>query len=303
VRNRIVLLAFSVLFLILSTLTPTVFTEESLEYPTIIYPTIESTGIQLNATTYRLHSGDTMNLTFSFTTDEFINFTLVGYYTEYYETEKGALVNRTFHKDGVLAGYTYIRWGLGGSGGGGRHCTKWGPGVLLPGAHTLAWKWLFTVDGDAEGYCDIELYDVKLTLEKAATATIDIHPDTLNLKSKGKWITCFIELPEGYDASDINISTVMLNATIPVSLPDVPAPKPVPTKIGDHDGDGIPDLMVKFNRTMVSELILYRGITYGNVTLTITGEVNGTLFAGIDSIDAVFNVSIHASTGCRGRQR
>ncbi|NIW15742.1 MAG: hypothetical protein GWN31_17870, partial [Candidatus Thorarchaeota archaeon] len=96
-RKRIVLLAFSVLFLILSTLTPKVFTEESLEYPTIIYPTIESSGIQLNATAYRLHSGDTINLTFSFTTDEFVSFTLVAYYTHYYETEEGALVNRTFH--------------------------------------------------------------------------------------------------------------------------------------------------------------------------------------------------------------
>jgi hypothetical protein len=301
-RKKIVLSAFAVLFLILPTLTQKVSTEESLEYPTIVYPTIESTGIQLNATAYRLHSGDTLNLTFSFTTHEFVNFTLLGYYNHYHETEEAALVNKTFYRDGVYVGHTYMRYGMGGSGSG-TGWTKLGPGVLLPGAHMIEWKWLFTVDEDAEGYFDIDLYDVKLVLEKVASATIDIHPDTLNLKSKGKWITCYIELPEGYDASDIDVSTVMLNKTVPVSLLDVPAPKPVPTEIGDYDGDGIPDLMVKFDRTMVSELILSKGITYGDVTLTITGEVDGTFFADIDSIKVVSHECMHTSTGCRAHQR
>jgi hypothetical protein len=31
--------------------------------------------------------------------------------------------------------------------------------------------------------------------EYLAPAGIDIHPETLNLKSKGRWITCQIELP------------------------------------------------------------------------------------------------------------
>ncbi|MBW2742309.1 MAG: hypothetical protein JRE64_26535 [Deltaproteobacteria bacterium] len=42
--------------------------------------------------------------------------------------------------------------------------------------------------------------------------TIDIHPDTLNKKSKGKYITCYIELPEAYSVEDIDIDTVMLKA-------------------------------------------------------------------------------------------
>jgi hypothetical protein len=33
------------------------------------------------------------------------------------------------------------------------------------------------------------------------TATIDIDPDVLNLKGNGKWVTAYIELPEGYDGS------------------------------------------------------------------------------------------------------
>ena len=117
--------------------------------------------------------------------------------------------------------------------------------------------------------------------------TADIVPDTLNVKSKAEWVTCYIEFPESYNVSDVDISTVMLNDTIPVSLLDVPAPEPVPTEIGDYDSDGIPDLMVKFNRTMVSEFILSKGIINGYVTLTITGEVDGTPFEGSDSIRVI----------------
>ncbi|MGD8506911.1 MAG: hypothetical protein PVF15_09665, partial [Candidatus Bathyarchaeota archaeon] len=116
-------------------------------------------------------------------------------------------------------------------------------------------------------------------------ADVDLKPDTLNLKSMGKWITCYIEVPEDLDVGNIDVSTVMLNETVPVSLLDVPAPEPVPTEIGDCDSDGILDLMVKFDRAMVSELILSEDITHGNVTLTITGWLfDRTQFEGTDTI-------------------
>ena len=113
------------------------------------------------------------------------------------------------------------------------------------------------------------------------SATVDITPDTLNLKSKGKWITCRIELPEGYNASDIDPNTIMLNGSIPVDPFWVD--KPRQSVEGDYY-DGVSHLMVKFNRTAVREFILAQGITYGNVTLTITGEVDGTPFEGSDII-------------------
>jgi parallel beta-helix repeat protein len=118
--------------------------------------------------------------------------------------------------------------------------------------------------------------------------TVDVNSDTLNLKSKGEWITCYIELPESYNVSDIDIYSIRLNDTLPVSLLPNP-PVPVPTEIGDYDNDGIPDLMVKFNRTEVSSWIYDDlGIQYGNVTLTITGEVDGTPFEGTDMIKVLF---------------
>ena len=118
---------------------------------------------------------------------------------------------------------------------------------------------------------------------------VDIAPDTLNLKSKGKWITAYIELPEGYDVNDINVSSILLNDTIPAELE--------PIAIGDCDNDTVPDLMVKFNRTAVSEFILGQNIAYGNVTLTITGEVAGTLFEGSD----IIMVRMPGDVNCDGK--
>jgi hypothetical protein len=121
-------------------------------------------------------------------------------------------------------------------------------------------------------------------------ATIDLHPDTLNLKSQGKWITAYTELPDGYNAAEIDVSTVMLNGTVPAERK--------PTAIGDYDGDGVPDLMVKFNRTAVSELILSQGTKYGNVTLTVAGRLyDGTMFEG----SGVIRVRMPEDVNCDGK--
>lgn len=117
----------------------------------------------------------------------------------------------------------------------------------------------------------------------AITATVDIDPDTLNLKSRGKWVTAYIELPEGYNVSDIDVSSIVLNNTVPAELR--------PTAIGDYDEDGIPDLMVKFERAEVTSYILANvNLTelfeemFMTIILTVTGELeNGTLFQGSDT--------------------
>ncbi|MDH5451100.1 MAG: hypothetical protein OEX77_09455 [Candidatus Bathyarchaeota archaeon] len=125
---------------------------------------------------------------------------------------------------------------------------------------------------------------------ESLSATIDITPDTLNLKSKGNWITCRIELPESYKASDIDRTTIMLNGSIPVDPFWVNGPQDfvIPLLLvfagSRARNDGVSHLMVKFNRTVVGEFIVAQGITYGNVTLTITGEIDGELFEGSDII-------------------
>lgn len=110
-------------------------------------------------------------------------------------------------------------------------------------------------------------------------ATIDIDPDTLNLKSQGKWITCYIELPIEssltYNVRDIDIGSILLNEEIPAET--------WPTNIGDYDGDGVEDLMVKFDRADVGA-ILEPG---DNVEISITGRVNGVPFEGKDYIRVI----------------
>jgi Tol biopolymer transport system component len=128
-------------------------------------------------------------------------------------------------------------------------------------------------------------------------AVIDIDPDSLNLRSKGNWITCFVELPGGYDVADIDVSTMMLNGTIPVD-------PSAPTAIGDYDNDGVPDLMVKFDRAAVQAYILANvNMTelieegFMTVTLTITGYLNdGPPFQGSNTVKIIMRASM-----CHGR--
>ena len=110
-------------------------------------------------------------------------------------------------------------------------------------------------------------------------ATIDIKPDNLNAKSKGKYITCYIELPEDLFVENIDIDTVRLENSIPA--------KARPTKIGDYDQDGIPDLMVKFKRRNVIKALgkVKRGDV---IELQLTGElIDGKSIIGSDVITIV----------------
>jgi len=75
----------------------------------------------------------------------------------------------------------------------------------------------------------------------------------------------------------------------------VPVDPNAPTSIGDYDNDGIPDLMVKFDRTQVAEYILSKDIVIGNVTLTITGQLNnGTRFQASHAIRIILPMPKHA---------
>jgi hypothetical protein len=116
---------------------------------------------------------------------------------------------------------------------------------------------------------------VQVSTRKAVIdGTIDIDPDSLNRKSKGLWVTAYIELPEGYDVSDVVLNSVTLEGVITA--------EETPYEIGDYNNNGIPDLMVKFDRQV---LIEYLGNVSGEFTLTINGELNGgLLFEGKDII-------------------
>ncbi len=113
-------------------------------------------------------------------------------------------------------------------------------------------------------------------------ATIDIDPDTLNLKSNGKWITACIELPQGYDVENINISSVELNDAVPAEA-DLKYGFVKDPEIKDRDGDGLPELMVKFDRAAVQALVR----PGDNVVLTVTGNWHAVMFKGSDGIRVI----------------
>jgi hypothetical protein len=127
-----------------------------------------------------------------------------------------------------------------------------------------------------EGIIDeVRIYDRAL-IPGPIEATVDLDPDTLNLNSKGKWITCYIELAEGYDVDDIDVSTIKLNGQVPAESH--------PTGVGDCDNDGVTDLMVKFDRAAVQK-ILQAG---DEVEITVTGELKDeTPFEGSDTIRVI----------------
>lgn len=101
---------------------------------------------------------------------------------------------------------------------------------------------------------------------------IDIDPDTLNLKSKIKWVTAYIELPGGYDVADIDVGTVKLWYEGNI----------VPAEWGDiQDGT----LMVKFNGKAVQDLFT-RPVDAS--TIAVAGELqDGTPFGGNDTIRVI----------------
>lgn len=112
-------------------------------------------------------------------------------------------------------------------------------------------------------------------------ATIDIDPNTLELKSEGEKITCYIEFPQGHDVANIDVSTVRMNETVYADLE--------PKIIGDHDGDLITDLTIKFNRQAVINYLISIGVKDGDlVELTVKGNLNdGTSFRGSDTIRVI----------------
>ncbi|HET6452845.1 MAG TPA: right-handed parallel beta-helix repeat-containing protein [Armatimonadota bacterium] len=104
-------------------------------------------------------------------------------------------------------------------------------------------------------------------------ATLDIKPDTLNPKSKGQYITAYIEMPAGeWSLDDIDVSSLRINGVIGAAEHQ--------PQIGDYDSDGLPDLMVKFDREALCNLL-----SPGEQTVTLTGScLDGADLTGQDTI-------------------
>jgi hypothetical protein len=95
------------------------------------------------------------------------------------------------------------------------------------------------------------------------TIELQIETEAINPRAGGGRVTCYLEPPAPYAASQIDMSSVRLSTGRGSIAPD----PDVPGELGDHDRDGVADLALKFERSKVI------GILEGNpTTLVATGE-------------------------------
>ena len=137
------------------------------------------------------------------------------------------------------------------------------------------------------GYIDcVKLYDCPVAPPLKVKALVDFDPDILNRKSRGRWVTAYITLPEGYDVNDIDITTMAITSLIGLSASSEyvqPADLGFIPRRGDRDQDGIPDLTVKFDRAA-----LLPNLFLDDVTITIEGKLlTGACFSGSDTIRVI----------------
>ena len=103
------------------------------------------------------------------------------------------------------------------------------------------------------------------------SADVTLEPRAIQLASHAPWLTAYIE-PIGFDVASIDPASVLLAGSVHAD--------PKFATIGDHDSDGILDLMLKFRRESVDPLL-----TPGSVRLELSGTlITGERFAGADTV-------------------
>ena len=117
--------------------------------------------------------------------------------------------------------------------------------------------------------------------------TMSTNPETLNLKSRGNYITAYLELPESHDVSRINLETV----TLIVEGSEIYA-EDFPISIGDYNNNGIQDLMLKFDRYSVQNACTETGL----IEFTLKCKTYyGTSFIGSDDVIVIDKGKEHFS--------
>ncbi|WP_276299452.1 transglutaminase domain-containing protein [Halorussus lipolyticus] len=116
-------------------------------------------------------------------------------------------------------------------------------------------------------------------------ASIDLDPDAINPRANGEWVTAYVELGDnslGAEIADIALDTVRMNGVPAVTDEKYGFVKNPP--IEDRDGDGFPELAVKFPREEVAGTL---SSGERSAELVVSGEVGDLIFEGSDSVRVV----------------
>jgi len=109
-------------------------------------------------------------------------------------------------------------------------------------------------------------YATRGTCAASRTASLRVEPRTLNLKSKGQWVTATVTV-DGATAADVDLSSLELNG--------------VPAAWARRLSDTA--LLAKFDRAAVAETL-----APGNVTLTLAGKwTDGGTFTATDTVRVI----------------
>lgn len=162
------------------------------------------------------------------------------------------------------------------------------PSAISVTANTTAWvtphDWsdlsntYVQIDQDVGSDGTIDRTQITTTLR----ADVVIEPNPIPLQSQGRDVTCFLELPSGYNVAAIVPGTVRI-VTVQGRWLASPIAATGPTSIGDHDGNGIPDRMVKFPRRALAS-----ALTPGPAEIGVLGQLaNGRYWSGSAKVTAM----------------